>query len=64
MSIPKDLQARDAAIQKAQSATRNPLLTTVPSFCNASQTAPYQPKPWVPARANADQHLQYKRVGF
>ena len=64
MSIPKDLQAKDAAIQKAQAAARNPLLTTVPSFCNASQTATYQPKPWVPARAGAGDHLTITRRGF
>lgn len=64
MSITRELQAKEAAIQKAQAATRNPLLTTVPSFCNASQTEHYQPKPWVPARAGAGDHLTIPRRGF
>ena len=64
MSITKALQAKEAELQKEQSAARNPLLTTVPSFCNASQTAPYQPKPWVPARADADQNKQFFSKGF
>lgn len=64
MSITRELQAKDAATQKAQAAARNPLLTTVPSFCNASQTEHYQPKPWVPARAGAADHLTIPRRGF
>lgn len=33
-------------------------------IANGTQTAPYEPKPWVPARANADQHFQYLRRGI
>lgn len=31
---------------------------------NGTQTEHYQPKPWVPARADADQHFQYLRRGM
>lgn len=41
-----------------------PQKTPPRTFVSASVTAPYKPKAWAPARANADQHLQVKSLGL
>lgn len=64
MSVMKSEQAKEAALQKAQAAARDPRLTTAPHFCNASQpNMDKLPHEMRSDRPGADDHAQHKSFG-
>ncbi len=63
MSVTRSEQAKEAALQKAQAAARDPRLTTAPLFCNASQPVMEAPIVMMSHRPGANDAAQIKSHG-
>jgi len=64
MSTSKSEQACMKKSQRAYAAAKNPALVPPPAFCNASVVETYRPKPWLSARAGADDNQLHHSVGY
>ena len=64
MSASKSEQARMKKSQRAYAAAKNPALVQPPMFCNSSMSEHYKPKPWLSARAGADDNQLHHSVGY
>ena len=64
MSASKSEQARMKKAQRAYAANKDQSLVPPPAICNASMTELHQPKPWLSARAGADDNQLHHSVGY